>query len=82
VSDDVSRYMLELTPPETGWDDIQALAARFRAAADGTEVRVLRSVFVPEDGKVYLLFEGPSEAAVRAAASAAGLAFGDAVAKL
>lgn len=72
-----ARYLVELAPPETDWEDIQALAARSRAASDelredGTPVRFLRSVFVPEDGKVYLLFEGPTEAAIREAAARAG----------
>jgi Protein of unknown function (DUF4242) len=76
-----ARYLVELDPPDTDWADIQALTARSRAASDelsqhGTPVRFLRSVFVPEDGKVYLLFEGPSEAAVREAASRAGLGVG------
>ena len=73
LSPEPSRYLVELEPPDAGWDDIQALTARFRLASDGTSVRLLRSVFVPDDGKVYLLFEGPSESAVRAAASQAGL---------
>ena len=77
-----SRYLVELEPPKTGWDDIQALAARFRHASDGSAVRFLRSVFVPEDGKVYLLFEGPSESAVREAASHAGLGVEGVVATL
>ena len=68
-----SRYLVELEPPDPGWDDIQAIVARFRLASHGTAVRFLRSVFVPEDGKVYLLFEGPSESAVREAVSHAGL---------
>jgi hypothetical protein len=82
-----SRYLVELEPPEAGWDDIQALVARSRAAAEelrrsGSAVRFLRSVFVPEDGTVYLLFEGPSESAVREAVSHAGLGVEGVVASL
>jgi Protein of unknown function (DUF4242) len=76
-----SRYLVELDPPQTEWTDIQALSTRSRAASDelsddGTPVRFLRSVFVPEDATVYLLFEAASEAAVREAAARAGLGVG------
>ena len=77
-----SRYLVELEPPDAGWDDLQALVARFRLASRGTVVRFLRSVFVPEDGTVYLLFEGPSESAVREAVSHAGLGVEGVVASL
>ena len=59
------RFLLELTPPENGFEDIQALSARSRAACDevtteDAPVRLLRSVFVPEDRTCFLLFEASS----------------------
>jgi hypothetical protein len=75
---DKSRYLVELTPSETGFDDIRALTDRARAAAkqlsrEGRQVRFLRSLFVPEDGTCYLLFEGSSTQAVREAGRLAAL---------
>jgi hypothetical protein len=61
----LTRFLLELTPAENGFKDIQALSARSRAACDevttdSASVRLLRSVFVPEDGSCFLLFEASS----------------------
>lgn len=72
------RYLVELTPTESGFDDIQALATRSRAASEalsrnGTPVRFLRAVFVPEDGSCFLLFEAPSAEEARLAATRAEL---------
>jgi hypothetical protein len=44
-------------------------------SANGTRVRYLRSIVVPEDETCYLLCEAESAAAVRAAARHAGLNF-------
>lgn len=41
----------------------------------GTQVRYLRSVFIPEDETCLLLYEAPSAEAVREAARGAGLQF-------
>jgi hypothetical protein len=43
---------------------------------EGTEVRFLRSIFVPEDETCFYLFESTSADIVREAAARAGLAFG------
>ncbi len=40
---------------------------------DGAQLRFLRAIFVPEDEACFFLFEGPSAAAVRDAASRAQL---------
>ncbi len=72
------RYLVELTPLADSLDDIQALVARARVATEelsrlGTRVRLLRSVFLPEDGSFFLLFEGGSAwAAEEASRQAAG----------
>ena len=74
------RYLVELTPLADSLDDTPALLARARLATEdlsrlGTPVRLLRSVFVPDDRSFLLLFEGSSawaaeEVGRRAAAGA------------
>jgi hypothetical protein len=61
----LSRFILELTPGNEELEDIQTLSARSRAAcdemsADTAPIRFLRSLFVPEDGSCFLLFEAAS----------------------
>jgi hypothetical protein len=65
----LARFLVELRPPKNGFEDIQSLGARSRAASEelshnGTRVRLLRSVFIPEDGTCLLVFEGSSREAV------------------
>ncbi len=70
--DGVARYTVELCPPAGGWAELQQATARARRSAreltaEGTPVRLLRSVFVPEDDTCFLLFEAGSPDVVRAA---------------
>ena len=79
----LSRYLVELTPARNGFDDIQALAAQSRAACreltrQGTPVRFLRSVFVPEDGTCFLLFEAATAGVVEELGRRAALRVGPA----
>src|SRR6266540_3283900 len=74
----VRRYFVEVTPPAYGFDDIQALAKRARAASErlarlGSRVRLLRSVFVPDTRTCFLLYEADSAAVVSEAAAEAEL---------
>ena len=46
-----------------------------RLTREGTPVRHLRSLFVPEDETCYLVFEADAAPAAQEAASAAGLPF-------
>ena len=60
-------HLIELRRPEHGWDELQALTARARSAAQRvnsaeTPVRFLRSIFVPEDETCFHLFEGTAAA--------------------
>jgi hypothetical protein len=71
--DTPTRYTVELRMPQAGWADVQAAAARARAACEGGPVRFLRSIFVPEDDACFFLYEGPSAQSVRAAALRARL---------
>ena len=69
----LSRFLLELNPGSAGFEDIQELSERSRAACDElagerTPIRLLRSFFLPEDGSCFLLFEAASLSAVVEAA--------------
>lgn len=72
------RFLVELeTRPD---DDPAALTRRARQAAaiecqaSGAPVRLLRSIYVPEDDSSFLLMEAGSVIDVRMALDAAGLA--------
>ncbi|MGH2786108.1 MAG: nickel-binding protein [Actinomycetota bacterium] len=71
------RYVVEVEMMG-GYPDVHELSARVRAAAGamqvaGTNVRFVRTVFVPEDGACLLVFEATSEQAALEATAAAGL---------
>ena len=75
---EAARYLIELRSPDGGFLDINELASRSRAAcreltAEGTPMRFLRSVFVPEDGSCLLVLEAASAESVRGAMRRAGL---------
>ena len=68
-------HLIELHRPEHGWDELQALSARARSAAErvnseGTPVRFLRSIFVPDVETCFHLFEGTAAAVAEAVSSA------------
>ena len=78
---ELARYTVEVRVPDSGWADLQRATALARQATDdlrreGEQVRFLRSIFVPEDGACFFLYEGPSAEAVRAAAVRAQLGVG------
>ena len=71
----VERH-LEGFPP----DQLPAAAAAAKRtagemAAEGTDVRYVRSTWVPEGEKCYCLFEGPSREAVEAVQERANLPY-------
>ncbi|MCU0506767.1 MAG: DUF4242 domain-containing protein [Chloroflexi bacterium] len=72
-----SCYVVELDTTDVVWRELDALLGRIRAAAAsrgaGDQVRFVRSVYVPEDARCFLLYEGPSGDAVRRAAEAANV---------
>lgn len=64
-SPDLNPFLVELEHPELLALDIRALADRSRAVTEemrgeGAAVRFLRTIYVPEDGRCFLLFEGAS----------------------
>jgi Protein of unknown function (DUF4242) len=78
----LAHFTLQLRRPAGGWADLERTTARAREAAvamqaEGIGVRLLRSVFVPEDDTCFLLYEAPSGETVRQAAARAGLASDD-----
>jgi hypothetical protein len=74
------QYVVELYLPRSRAGALPRATARARAAAgqlraEGAAVHFLRSIFLPEDEICFLLFEGPSEAAVAESARRAEIAF-------
>jgi hypothetical protein len=51
----VSAYLVEIEP-RGGTSEVGSIAARARRSAD--DVRFLRSIYVPEDDRWFLLYEG------------------------
>jgi hypothetical protein len=75
----LSRFLVELERPNLLGAEIRALAERSRAVAaemrgEGASLRYLRTIYVPEDGRCFLLFEGGSAIEVGEAGRRAGLA--------
>jgi hypothetical protein len=76
----VTEYLLELYVARANAVAIDQDAQRVRLAAEehtrqGTPVRYLRSIFVPEDETCFLIFEAASADAVKAVAERASLSF-------
>ena len=76
--DRLAYHTFQLARPAEGWSRVSQLNARARAACDeltrqGTRVRFLRSIFIPEDEACFHLYEATSAEAVRQAARQAGL---------
>jgi hypothetical protein len=75
----LSRFLVEFEHPELPAAEIQDLGARSRAVTEkmrgeGATVRFLRTIYVPEDGRCFLLFEGGSAIEVGEAAGRVGFA--------
>jgi hypothetical protein len=74
----VKSYLVELHLPPDAADDLAAAGERARSAAEqlareGTAVRWVRSVYVPEDETCLLVFEARTPDAVYLAGRRAGL---------
>jgi hypothetical protein len=77
----VPQYLVELYVPRSDRAAVERCAgdadrAARELARDGTPIRYLHSIFVPEDETCLLLFEASSVDDVREAARRAGLASG------
>jgi Protein of unknown function (DUF4242) len=74
------EFLLELYMARSAGDTAERAVASAHSAAEaltreGTPVRCLSSIFVPEDETCFVLFEADSEATVRNAAARAALPF-------
>jgi hypothetical protein len=74
----MAEYVVELYVPRTDRVAVARSAERARLAAEeltrqGTQVRYLRSIFVPEDETCFYMYEAVSLGAVREAVAAADL---------
>ena len=73
-----NRFLVELYVQRGAPTDVDSLAAAARVAAEalsreGTRIRCLRSMFVPEDETCFLVFEAADREHVLAATNRAGL---------
>ena len=76
----VKSYVVELQLPAGDATDVAAAGERARSAAEqlsreGTVVRWVRSVYVPEEDTCLLVFEAPTPEAVDLAGRRAGLTY-------
>ena len=76
----MAEFLVELYVSHTDAGAVELGAARARAAAEdltreGTPVRYVRSIFVPEDETCFFLYEAGTENVAREAAGRAGLPF-------
>jgi Protein of unknown function (DUF4242) len=74
------EFLLELYVARSDGKAVERRVARAWSAAEaltreGTPVRCVSSIFVPEDETCFVLFEADSEATVRSAAARAALPF-------
>jgi uncharacterized protein DUF4242 len=76
----MTEFLVEIYVPRDDPETIEGRAERARRAGEemtlqGTPVRYLRSLFVPEDETCFMLYEAHALADVREAAERAALAF-------
>jgi hypothetical protein len=77
----MAEYLVELYVSREDPDAVASGAERATAAAEelteeGTSIRYVRAIFVPEDETCFFLYESASADAVREAARRAGLSSG------
>jgi hypothetical protein len=72
-------YMVERNLAGISMDALAGAQRQAIATASGTDVTYLRSVFAPQDGRCFCLFDGPSAEAVRNVNDMAGLPYDDVV---
>ena len=68
-------FMVERDLAGISMDALAGAQAAAIAQTEGTDTRYLRSVFAPEDGRCFCLFEAPDAEAVKQVNQAAGLPF-------
>jgi hypothetical protein len=68
-------YMVERNLSGISMEALAGAQQQAIKTAAGTDVSYLRSVFAPQDGRCFCLFDGPSEDAVKSVNDAAGLPY-------
>ncbi len=71
----MSVFMVERDLSGISMEALAGAQAAAIAQTDGTEVRYLRSMFVPGDGRCFCMFEAKEAAAVAEANDRAGLPY-------
>jgi hypothetical protein len=76
----VAHFLIERYVPRRATEGLAAAQARARTAAEelsgeGTTVRYVRTIFIPEDEMCFCLYEAPSAGAAAEAARRARLPF-------
>lgn len=71
----VERDLRGISMDALGQAQAAAIAEAGKASAGGTNVRYLRSLFTPQDGRCCCLFEAATADAVRQVNDAAGLPY-------
>ena len=74
------NYVVERYLPGITTDQLKAAAQRAKSTTatmtnEGTPIRYMRSIFVPNEEKCYCLFDGPSEDAVMEANDRANIPY-------
>lgn len=69
---------MEIARPDEGWGGLESVVARARRASaelrrEGTEIRFVRTIFVPEDDACFCLFAAASADDALEAAHLAGI---------
>lgn len=71
----VEVYISRATGPSVPQGSEEVAAAAERLTGEGTQVRLVRSILVPEDETCFYLFQAQTSEAVREVAERAGLRF-------
>jgi hypothetical protein len=75
-------YMVERNLAGISMEALANAQAAAISKTEGTQTRYIRSVFVPNDGRCFCLFEAADAEAVKKANDSAGLPYNDVVGAL
>ncbi len=71
----MTHYLVELYLSRVAAGDLSAVAGRAREAVEGTELRYLRTIYLPEDEVCFHHFDGESEPALVGSLEAGSVRF-------
>jgi hypothetical protein len=71
----MTTYMVERNLAGISMEALAGARAAAIATAEGTDVTYLRTMFAPEGGSCFCMFDGPSADAVKAINDKAGLPY-------